>query len=83
MIARMICAIYSGIHGSSTYRYSEGSAAFLFASLSLESAAKFTKQGYSGTTCILVKKQTNINKKKSSPFQPKVRWSKDKLFTIS
>lgn len=87
MIARMIlCHLWwytlTEMEGSNTYRYSEGSTVFLFASLSLESAAKFTKQGYSSTTYILVKKQTN-NKKKSPPFQPKLRWSKNKLFTIS
>lgn len=87
MIARMILYhlwwyTLTEMEGSNTYRYSEGSTVFLFASLSLESAAKFTKQGYSSTTYILVKKQTN-NKKKSPPFQPKLRWSKNKLFTIS
>ena len=53
------------MQGNNTYRYSEGSAVFLFVCLSLESAAKFTKQGYSSTTCILVKKQTNNKKKKT------------------
>jgi len=72
------------MQGSNTYRYSEGSTVFLFACLSLESAAKFTKQGYSSATCILAKNKQTIKKKKQSPpFQPKVRWSKDKLFTNS
>ena len=62
MIARKIlCHLWwytlTEMHGSNTYRYSEGSTVFLFASSSLESAAKFTKQGYSSTTCILVKKK--------------------------
>ena len=70
MIARTIlCHLWwytcTEMQGSNTYRYSEGSAVFLFACLSLESAAKFTKQSYSSTTCILEKKQTN-NKKKNN-----------------
>ena len=85
MIAKTIlCHLWwytcTEMQGSNTYRYSEGSAVFLFACLSLESAAKFTKQGYSSTTCILVKKQTNNKKKTISTIPAEAKMVKRQAF---